>query len=373
MADTSFESTNTAYTSTDVLGGSTTSKQVLVEDDVFEARLSAFAAQLVQVSAQQHAQTMSLLGRLVQGVEALSVRIDVVEATLSSSTTTSSTSGTASELILINSIAARLEALGSTVQSKNEEKAQVEGLEKLAVRLESLSSLPQTTSAASAATAQQLSPKIDASLSSLADRLAAIEKQTTTTLPALLTKHVDELVLKQDIARRRMEQVQEGKEEDLLDRLAGLESKIQGLPNQYRSAFLDSLEKQTGELSDLIKVQTEQVTAVKKQGYRLSLPPIPALPNVPDMGIAKRFSKLTGYLRPGSSLSLSDSTGSEPRVSSPLAAKQQDEPEAYGEGVEFEVVALYTFKAEYEDELEMNAGDVVTVVATAGRNGDMST
>ncbi|KAJ3397272.1 hypothetical protein CcCBS67573_g03995 [Chytriomyces confervae] len=175
----------------------------------------------------------------------------------------------------------------------------------------------------------------------------------------------------------------------VLEKLSDLESQMNSLPSMYMDSFTTSLQKHTSSLlttfEQVIKEQGETLsaaalaatdmasstsTSLKRSRMSMSLP---SLPIVPDMGIAKRWSKLTGGmslsrpLTPTSTTVNASSASTTANVSDELVIASVESP-----NVPFEVYALYPFKAEYEDELEMDAGDVVTVNATSGRNGDVS-
>ncbi|KAJ3093282.1 hypothetical protein HK100_006714 [Physocladia obscura] len=116
---------------------------------------------------------------------------------------------------------------------------------------------------------------------------------------------------------------------------------------------------------------------------------VPALPTIPDMGISKRLSRLGEYLgRTGSPTSTSavsittttpslkddtdslSTTTASVRRSTPIAEKPAHLQ--HRQLASFDVIALFPFKPEFDDELEMQAGDIITVDAVCGRNGDFN-
>ncbi|KAJ3072691.1 hypothetical protein HDU98_003116 [Podochytrium sp. JEL0797] len=329
---------------------------------LLEQHLSHFAAHLKQDQEKQNNQTNRHLMMLETKMDSLNQKLGQLEHRVKVAEKANASS--AAELVLLEGLAKRLESIGGESVAAPSD---LSGFVALADAEESKLGVAPVFSSITAEHLERASQAME----DIQKRLQTVEIVSLKVIPGIVSRQVDELVRKQEAWRRRVETQGQSQDDELLDRLSQLDAKIQTLPELYRGSFLDSLEKQTTSLTELIKEQTETINSAategaKKQGYRMSLPPIPAVPHIPDMGITKRFSKLAAALRrPLSSQSFSENN--EPKVSSPLT----QEPEFGLFSVGFEVLALYNFKAEFEDELEMEAGDVVQVDATTGRNGDM--
>ncbi|KAI9346102.1 hypothetical protein BDR26DRAFT_855863 [Obelidium mucronatum] len=345
-------------------------------------------AHLTQLIVAQTQTTNAALAQLTTGIALLHNRLDRVEAVVSANVSGASRDDSRT----LEQLAERLEAVAARAHAQSPD---IDALNALTARLEHLAVAPSQNSV-HALTVQtsgaviNLEPLSNA-ISSLSTRLASIEASTAK-IPRIVSKQVDELMQKQEAWRRRVEAQSINQDDELFDRLDTLESKISSLPTLYRNTFLDSLEKQTESLTGLIKAQAESAAAsassakdavdnVKQRSlFRNSLPPIPSLPSlpsVPDMGIAKRFSKLSAYVssgRPSSSQSLA--SDNEPKVSSPLTQEPTSSdvdlaPSSLS--ADSDDAQMPSSFEECEYELEMDAGDVAVVTATAGRNGDFST
>ncbi|KAJ3240617.1 hypothetical protein HDU81_003201 [Chytriomyces hyalinus] len=331
---------------------------------------NALLSQIVAMMAAQD----SKLDRLLARMDAIDERIARIEPA----------GADASELASLAALTLRIEALSGVAGTASEgfgssnlvatspaSSDSLAALNSLAVRLELLA-------ASSVAPPTNSSPAIpnNSQFESIARTIDAISDRMN-----ILQENVSALD-----ARTAAPQP---KDALVLEKLSDLESQMNSLPSMYMDSFTTSLQKHTSSLlttfEQVIKEQGETLsaaavaasdmasstsTSLKKSRMSMSLP---SLPIVPDMGIAKRWSKLTGGmslsrpLTPTSTTVNASSASTIANVSDELVIASVESP-----NVPFEVYALYPFKAEYEDELEMDAGDVVTVNATSGRNGDVS-
>ncbi|KAJ3072692.1 hypothetical protein HDU98_003117 [Podochytrium sp. JEL0797] len=210
------------------------------------------------------------------------------------------------ELSAFSDIAARLESLASANSSFNATKVEVNTLDSLASRLETVAS---TTSQLDGI--RQVVESMQARLARMeafapaesanADQDESGCESVANRVDLILERQVSiGLQLRDSLSRGR-----NNNSAELVAQIAELDSKVERLPLIYMDIFSASLQRQThslmGIMDDIIKEQTETISAAAASGRRVGLAGfngvvggvVGSIPYVPDLGIRKRFSRLT--------------------------------------------------------------------------------
>ncbi|KAJ3225623.1 hypothetical protein HDU81_007764 [Chytriomyces hyalinus] len=151
--------------------------------------------------------------------------------------------------------------------------------------------------------------RISDAIQAMNARMESVEKMSTTIIPEMVSKGLAQISIKQreldDEVRSSLTGLSAlgvgSQDAELLSKLHDLESKIETMPQLYIDTVALSFQKQTTSLlsvmDDIVKEQTEAITqtkaAVSSKRTSAVRSAIPAVPVIPDMGIASRLSKLT--------------------------------------------------------------------------------
>ncbi|KAJ3201734.1 hypothetical protein HDU82_007898 [Entophlyctis luteolus] len=295
--------------------------------DVVLAKLTDIDTRISKVEAAQasrNAEVQRFVDTLAGKVDGLGLRIDennrnildsIHNSARSSAMGFTESSFDDESLTALDALARRLEAVGNTAGGMATSIGEAKSLASLAQRLEAIASSPMGGDKASLASKDSGTEKLDAIVSALNQRmekmehLATINESVSSGIRQIIEKQAE---LNQDwrSASALSMTAEHGwsstsrmsDNSEILAKLAELETRVNAMPQIYKTVVESSVQRQTVALtalmdkrnsgaSDNTRSFSSSPTPAKKSVYRLSVP------TVPNMGISSGLSKLSGALR----------------------------------------------------------------------------
>ncbi|KAJ3011634.1 UNVERIFIED_CONTAM: hypothetical protein HDU68_001593 [Siphonaria sp. JEL0065] len=153
-------------------------------------------------------------------------------------------------------------------------------------------------------TSEESMDRISEAIKAMNERMASVEKISTTLIPEIVSKGLEQIAAKQteldQEMRASLASVQSGTQDtELLAKLNDLETKFTTLPQMYIDTVTVSLQKQTKSLLNVI----DDIKEHEKEAMNNARPvssnnrASQAIPTIPNMGIASRIAKLNTMVR----------------------------------------------------------------------------